>query len=1517
MNRKIQLCLLALLAIISVGWAVTTATALTLTVDGSKDTDTTNQTYKTLQEAIVAANAATETDVTINIVAGSYTGEAQPSGFTEGSGTTFGELTKDNTTIQKAGEGEVVLNGALRIKGENATVTGMKFVNKGGNMDQSKNSLYVTAKKVTITGNVFTQDATIAQKEFVCNGIKLEPGSGPVDYVISGNTFKGLKHLSQPVSESYEYWCSTAIIWKESTEAEKVFGSYEADQKIAFESGNTFEDCTENYSRCCFPESEEKFYFQVTAASYLGSDEMGRRTFVGNAPVYLFGEGTFNEDVTISQPVSLIALQDSKLKFEDSKSLVIDANDVTLNNLDVTSTSIAVKINEEKTGTRINGGTYTCSVPDAEGVGPINFLGKNGDIYVSGATLTGKLGITNVTGKLNGITGNTIKYTSTSSAPVVGISALFESTLPDGVISPVELAAQNTITMPAAGAQYPVLYESSAWKGLDGLAYADTKDNLAALVGNSYGVKANVLIKLKANTKYSFTEDLKVQQEGLTLEGADGATLEFSEGGLVVDVNNVAVNNLNVVSNTYSKPLSINDGKTGVKVEGGSYSFTKFEAQGSGAVSFLGNNGDIYIKNVTTQGGIFALNCGKIDNIVGNTIQYSAKPEGDTHSYAGINLVFASQPDAIMTPEELLAKQKSVTMPDRGDQYQVLYQTSGDGWPVFDGLATASTSDALVALAANKDKGKNNIRINLASDIILTAPVLFTQTGMTLDGKGKTVSVADDFADNYSVVLGNGNANLAEAFTVKNLTLDNGAKAKGLNVYKMTKVTLENVTLKNSAGAGLVVNSSDVTASGLVTENNVSGGVNVGRAASDETNNSSFTLLGSDNNLQEAAPIYVDKDDVALIDAAEGQTITITSPGYIKPTTILEETAAVWTKYTTPTEGIASEDALQEAVANNQKEIVLPPTADPEGGDASIELTEPLTINAEITIKSEDPDVPAVITVPEGTTAFTTGEGGKLTLDNVVIKTTSNADGNTAPVIKVVEGTEATLQNSTLEVPANITAIEATGNMTISDVKLTVDAKTEGDAPVINVAKGGDVTIDNAAITNGTIEVTGTLTIEPAEKKKVVFTQTSEDKPALDLKNGANVTITNAQFTGKAVEAASGATINFSNCNFSSPADTKAMRMTRSIGGEGDATVIEAGDATATIEGCIFTGIKGENPMLSGKNLTVKSCLFYDNEDMVMINIAASGTSVIANNTCVNNNEEAVSAIINNASETAVIKNNIFWTNAAEAITGTATGTTISHNALKTAAVSLSNNNLKLSDFNYIKFNSTNHPYQLHADSPVAKAQGDITAVAEGAMDILGEDRLTSDGTNNTVHLGAYESVYTPTTGGGSTGGSTGDTTPDATGIKLDKTTLTLARLQSYTLVATVEPAAAGGVKWTSTDPSVATVDANGKVTAVKVGQATIIATAINGGLTALCQVTVDFATGVEEALAESAIFGREGAIEIRPATPVQVMIVNMAGTVVANRTISQTETISAAKGIYIVRLSSGGNVLTQKVNVR
>ena len=84
------------------------------------------------------------------------------------------------------------------------------------------------------------------------------------------------------------------------------------------------------------------------------------------------------------------------------------------------------------------------------------------------------------------------------------------------------------------------------------------------------------------------------------------------------------------------------------------------------------------------------------------------------------------------------------------------------------------------------------------------------------------------------------------------------------------------------------------------------------------------------------------------------------------------------------------------------------------------------------------------------------------------------------------------------------------------------------------------------------------------------------------------------------------------------------------------------------------------------------------------------------------------------------------------------------------------------------------------------------------------------------------------------------------TGVALDKGTMTLTVGGSSKLTATVDPADATNkaVTWTSSNPAVATVDADGKVTAVGVGTATITVTTADGGFTATCVVTVNAAGG-------------------------------------------------------------------------
>ena len=77
--------------------------------------------------------------------------------------------------------------------------------------------------------------------------------------------------------------------------------------------------------------------------------------------------------------------------------------------------------------------------------------------------------------------------------------------------------------------------------------------------------------------------------------------------------------------------------------------------------------------------------------------------------------------------------------------------------------------------------------------------------------------------------------------------------------------------------------------------------------------------------------------------------------------------------------------------------------------------------------------------------------------------------------------------------------------------------------------------------------------------------------------------------------------------------------------------------------------------------------------------------------------------------------------------------------------------------------------------------------------------------------------------------------------VTLDQDTLTLSVGMSGTLTATVLPEAATNraVRWTSVKPHIATVDENGKVTAVKAGETTITVTTDDGGRMAYCAVTV------------------------------------------------------------------------------
>ena len=204
------------------------------------------------------------------------------------------------------------------------------------------------------------------------------------------------------------------------------------------------------------------------------------------------------------------------------------------------------------------------------------------------------------------------------------------------------------------------------------------------------------------------------------------------------------------------------------------------------------------------------------------------------------------------------------------------------------------------------------------------------------------------------------------------------------------------------------------------------------------------------------------------------------------------------------------------------------------------------------------------------------------------------------------------------------------------------------------------------------------------------------------------------------------------------------------------------------------------------------------------------------------------------------------------------------------------------------------------------------------------EPTVTTEGSgSNTVYYisGGDNDNYSVVYGSNQLGFKADPITPPSGGdetvtITLDATTKDLPRTEEFVLTATVSPAGKT-VVWSSSDPTVASVTADGnKVTVkgVKVGTATITATI--GDVTATCEVTVGFATGLEEALANTEVFGRKGNIYVNPIQPLQVTVVNMIGKIVYNARISGNTQIPVTKGIYIVKLTNAGNSIVTKVNV-
>ena len=161
-------------------------------------------------------------------------------------------------------------------------------------------------------------------------------------------------------------------------------------------------------------------------------------------------------------------------------------------------------------------------------------------------------------------------------------------------------------------------------------------------------------------------------------------------------------------------------------------------------------------------------------------------------------------------------------------------------------------------------------------------------------------------------------------------------------------------------------------------------------------------------------------------------------------------------------------------------------------------------------------------------------------------------------------------------------------------------------------------------------------------------------------------------------------------------------------------------------------------------------------------------------------------------------------------------------------------------------------------------------------------------------------------------------TTVSVTGVSLNRTTLPLAVGKTETLSITVAPATATNkaVTWSSSNPAVATVSANGTVTAVAEGTATITVRTVDGGFTATVTITVTD-PGVSNAPVDGGLFNAypnptDGIVTLTGITAgEQIRIYNLTGTQAATYIATtdgkmQIDLSTLPRGTYILKTTTG-----------
>ncbi len=219
--------------------------------------------------------------------------------------------------------------------------------------------------------------------------------------------------------------------------------------------------------------------------------------------------------------------------------------------------------------------------------------------------------------------------------------------------------------------------------------------------------------------------------------------------------------------------------------------------------------------------------------------------------------------------------------------------------------------------------------------------------------------------------------------TISNITFDSSNNAYGVQAYGNVHLNLDNVTLKNSKGAGLTVNGSNVTANGLNTKDNAWGAVNVDPGSGVKTP-SVFTLSSSNSKLGEVNQIWSDGEY-----ATGTATVAVNANGYNKYNVAIKSPSFfIWTNRPLANVATITKDSVTSIYYSIQSAIDVA-----SSGDTIAVAKGTYTGNVDIT---EGIILKSVSGAASTTISGTTGNVVTVSADNVTINGFTITNNKTA-----------------------------------------------------------------------------------------------------------------------------------------------------------------------------------------------------------------------------------------------------------------------------------------------------------------------------------------------------------------------------------------------------------------------------------------------------------------------------------------------------------------------------------------